>query len=328
MNDHIDESYLDDESREPAVPEIVSVLRKHPNLLEQAAQEILKLEAAYHAAVSPMLREIRITGPEYTLRLPVYNLQVVDGVLLAQTDTKMPEKPVYVSTTYTGLASANLTWKSRPTTCTQVPTGLPVQQEPKYTVSGTHIVNRQSGEVIPHDEPVFILRAKDKFAINALKSYHAAIRVSRVVGNEHKDAVFVRAKHFQAFAQNHPERMGAPNTVSKEYSQPCQPDKSKAAVHAMAEIVELLDIDGDDYAEAVREVRSLVKLRYNKAAKRPSKDVWNLRPLLDLSNAHHISTNYSNEARNVTIHWPMDTTLLDLAKHNEALTTMLNNAKD
>ncbi len=31
--------------------------------------------------------------------------------------------------------------------------GLPIEQEPKYTVSGSHIVNRSSGEPVPRDEP-------------------------------------------------------------------------------------------------------------------------------------------------------------------------------
>jgi hypothetical protein len=86
--------------------------------------------------------------------------------------------------------------------------GLPTAQEPKYTVNGSHIVNRASGEAIPHDEPVFIFRARDKLAVRALLDYAA-----RCTG-EHFSAVRKRVKHFRAFASWHPERMKQPDTAS------------------------------------------------------------------------------------------------------------------
>ena len=88
------------------------------------------------------------------------------------------------------------------------PEGLPVAQEPKYTVNGTHIVNRASGEAIPHDEPVFIFRARDKLAVRALLDYAA-----RCTG-EHYAAVRKRVKHFRAFTSRHPERMKTPDTAA------------------------------------------------------------------------------------------------------------------
>lgn len=48
-------------------------------------------------------------------------------------------------------------------------------QEPKYGISDGRIVNRRPGEAIPDDEPVFVLRAKDRLAIRALTAYFSAV---------------------------------------------------------------------------------------------------------------------------------------------------------
>lgn len=87
------------------------------------------------------------------------------------------------------------------------PEGLPVTQEPKYTVNGTHIVNRASGEAIPHDEPVFIFRARDLKALNALYAYHAVID-----DDAHTEAVWARVMDFRRFALTMPDRMKEPDT--------------------------------------------------------------------------------------------------------------------
>lgn len=90
--------------------------------------------------------------------------------------------------------------------------GLPLAQEPKYTV-GTRdgrIVNRATGKPIPDDEPVFILRAKDVHAKAALEAYLEAV----FNDVEHSDAVHDRINAFDAFATAHPERMKAPDTVA------------------------------------------------------------------------------------------------------------------
>jgi len=62
--------------------------------------------------------------------------------------------------------------------------GLPIEQEPKYTVSGSHIINRASGEPIPHDEPVFIFRARDKYAAPLIGQYWRCLE-----NGPHSDAV-------------------------------------------------------------------------------------------------------------------------------------------
>lgn len=85
--------------------------------------------------------------------------------------------------------------------------GIPIEQEPKYTVRDGRVVNRASGEAIPEDEPFFVFRARDLYAVAALDHY------ADIVGQgEHRDAVIARIKDFEIFAGTHPERMKEPDT--------------------------------------------------------------------------------------------------------------------
>ena len=87
--------------------------------------------------------------------------------------------------------------------------GLSPQQEPKYTVNGSAIVNRASGLPIPPDEPVFIFRARDVHAREALEAYACVL-----TPGEHRDAVVQRVSDFAAFQRKHPERMKEPDTAA------------------------------------------------------------------------------------------------------------------
>lgn len=87
--------------------------------------------------------------------------------------------------------------------------GLAQTQEPKYTTTQHgRIVSRSTGKVIPDDEPVFILRAQDVHAVDAIIAYSSLCESS-----EHRAAVLERAKAFQTFADAHAERMKEPSTV-------------------------------------------------------------------------------------------------------------------
>jgi hypothetical protein len=92
--------------------------------------------------------------------------------------------------------------------------GLCVEQEPKYSVRGDCIFNRASGEPIPADEPVFIFRARDVHALDALIAYATALP-----DGEHKDAVRRRCVNFGVFAERHLERMKEPDTAKAALSQ-------------------------------------------------------------------------------------------------------------
>lgn len=81
-------------------------------------------------------------------------------------------------------------------------------QEPKYKIEGTSIVNRASGEAIPDDEPIFIFRARDKHALKALHAY--ALKVSIL---DHGWKAYKRIRDFKKFAKDNPERMKEPDTA-------------------------------------------------------------------------------------------------------------------
>lgn len=80
-------------------------------------------------------------------------------------------------------------------------------QEPKYKIDNGTLVNRQSGEPIPSDEPVIVFRARDFYAIDVLNAYLSKIRLP-----EHAKAVRYRIAQFHQWAKEHPERMKEPDT--------------------------------------------------------------------------------------------------------------------
>jgi hypothetical protein len=73
------------------------------------------------------------------------------------------------------------------------------------------VVSRSSGEHIPDDEPIFVLRAKDRLAVRTLTTYFSAIE-----DPEHDRAVAARLEDFKRFAREHPERMKDPGPHSVE----------------------------------------------------------------------------------------------------------------
>lgn len=74
-------------------------------------------------------------------------------------------------------------------------------QDPEYDIRGGKLVSRATGEAIPDDEPVFILRASDRRALSALIVYYTA--------HEPGDSrpIAGRIEAFKAFARAHPEKM-------------------------------------------------------------------------------------------------------------------------
>lgn len=80
-------------------------------------------------------------------------------------------------------------------------------QEPKYDAINGQIVNRATGNPIPDDEPIFILRAKDIRAVGALKRYQQFC-----TDTEHRAVVGKRIVDFESFARTHYDRMKEPDT--------------------------------------------------------------------------------------------------------------------
>lgn len=86
--------------------------------------------------------------------------------------------------------------------------GISRAQEPKYTVGERgRLVNRISGKPIPDEEPVFILRAQDKLAMQVLQQYHRLVSDT----GQHAGSIEERILAFSAFADAFPERMKYPN---------------------------------------------------------------------------------------------------------------------
>ena len=84
-----------------------------------------------------------------------------------------------------------------------------INQEPKYRAVDDRIVNRESGKAIPEDEPVFIFRASDVYAREALEAYACVLPPGA-----HRDAVVQRVADFARFSYEHPDRMKEPDTGS------------------------------------------------------------------------------------------------------------------
>lgn len=95
------------------------------------------------------------------------------------------------------------------------------EQEPKYGVNADgRLYNRETGSVIPDDEPVFILRARDVHAVTALQHYLEACTV-----DGHKSVVRKRIGHFVDFAINHPDRMREPGIFREAIEDSLPTDK-------------------------------------------------------------------------------------------------------
>lgn len=92
---------------------------------------------------------------------------------------------------------------------------LPVFQESKYGYRDRHLYNRASGDFIPHDEPVFLFRARDIYAARAIGAYANMLQP----GTSHRRAVEARAQQFAAFAPLHPDRMKEPDTLATSIHQ-------------------------------------------------------------------------------------------------------------
>ena len=85
---------------------------------------------------------------------------------------------------------------------------MDITQSPKYDVNRKgRLVNRTSGEVIPDDEPVFIFRARDRWAIDVLLHYQGLCE-----DRDHRLDVERRIEEFDRFQDEHADRMKEPDT--------------------------------------------------------------------------------------------------------------------
>ena len=81
-------------------------------------------------------------------------------------------------------------------------------QEPKYDVNEFgHIYNRATSKVIPDDEPIFILRAKDHNAEAALAFYRTLCS-----NKEHRGVIGKRISDFNDFKLANQKLMKEPDS--------------------------------------------------------------------------------------------------------------------
>lgn len=78
-------------------------------------------------------------------------------------------------------------------------------EDRKFKFEDGQFVNRVSGEPIPGDEPVMLFRARDRHAVSVLRHY-----LSLATDPHHRKAIQDRIDEFEAFQQEHPERMKEP----------------------------------------------------------------------------------------------------------------------
>jgi hypothetical protein len=78
-------------------------------------------------------------------------------------------------------------------------------EDRKFKFEDGKFVNRVSGEAIPDDEPVFIFRARDRYALPVLEYYWTLAD-----DDHHRQAILDSINEFRAFKHAHPTRMKEP----------------------------------------------------------------------------------------------------------------------
>lgn len=80
----------------------------------------------------------------------------------------------------------------------------------KFSIAGEMIVKTTSGEAIPEDEPLFLLRARDRLALPLLRVYE---QLSLVDGcnTYHFAALLKTIAEFEEFTRLHGDRMKQPS---------------------------------------------------------------------------------------------------------------------
>lgn len=71
------------------------------------------------------------------------------------------------------------------------------------------LVNRETGEEIPQDEPIFILRGRDLMASSTIRDYHLRCETSGCQ-TAHIHAIEASLNRFAIFQHEKPERMRFP----------------------------------------------------------------------------------------------------------------------
>ena len=79
----------------------------------------------------------------------------------------------------------------------------------KFSSTGD-IVKRSNGEVVPEDEPLFLIRARDRLAVKALLAYRVLSQEDGCI-DYHFEHLDRDIEAFKKFREEHPERMKQPS---------------------------------------------------------------------------------------------------------------------
>lgn len=79
----------------------------------------------------------------------------------------------------------------------------------KFHVEDGEVVKTTSGELVPHDEPLLLLRGRDHLALAAAEHY---VRLCELDGcnDWQMEGIRREVERFRVFAEEHPERMKQP----------------------------------------------------------------------------------------------------------------------
>jgi hypothetical protein len=82
----------------------------------------------------------------------------------------------------------------------------------KFHIESEQIVKTSNGEAVPEDEPLFLLRARDRLAAPLLHVY-GLMSIKDGCTAYHMDLLRVLVEEFEAFVREHPERMKQPGST-------------------------------------------------------------------------------------------------------------------
>lgn len=90
--------------------------------------------------------------------------------------------------------------------------GMMREIDGKFSINGDEIFNTISGEVVPEDEPVMFFRARDRFAVEAMRNYQLVCTIEGCDA-KHLAGIEYNVGRFLKFRKEHPERMKRPGVT-------------------------------------------------------------------------------------------------------------------
>ena len=82
----------------------------------------------------------------------------------------------------------------------------------RFHIDGERIVKTSNGQPVPEDEPLFLLRARDRLAVRLLHVY-GLMSIKGGCTSYHMSSLRTCIEEFKAFAREHPARMKQPGST-------------------------------------------------------------------------------------------------------------------